>query len=109
MSLLPRGSLYLLANTVTTSAIGFVFWTLAAHRYAASTVGVFSSVTSGASLLAAIAALGLPLTMTRHIASAEHPRELILVADRDNFHGWHHAVPCHCSLSWAAASLRAAH
>lgn len=77
---LYRGSLYLLANTVTTSAIGFVFWTLAAHRYAASTVGVFSSVTSGASLLAAIAALGLPLTMTRHIASAEHPRELILVA-----------------------------
>ena len=77
---LYRGSLFLLANTVTTSAIGFVFWTLAAHRYSASTVGLFSGVISGASLLAAIAALGLPITMTRHIASAKDPRELVLGA-----------------------------
>jgi O-antigen/teichoic acid export membrane protein len=77
---LYRGSLYLLANTVVTSAIGFVFWTLAAHRYSPSTVGVFSGVISGATLLAAIAALGLPLTMTRHIATAEDPRGLVLVA-----------------------------
>lgn len=77
---LYRGSLYLLVNNVATSAIGFVFWTLAAHRYSASTVGVFSSVTSGASLLAAVAALGLPITMTRHIASAERPRELVFMA-----------------------------
>ena len=77
---LYRGSLYLLANTVTTSAIGFVFWTLAAHRYSASTVGMFSGVISGVGLLAAIAALGLPITMTRHIASATNPRELVLMA-----------------------------
>jgi O-antigen/teichoic acid export membrane protein len=77
---LYRGTFYLLANTIATSAIGFVFWTLAAHRYSASTVGTFSGVTSGANLLAAIAALGLPITMTRHIASAENPRELVLFA-----------------------------
>ena len=77
---LYRGSFYLLANTVTQSAIGFVFWTLAAHRYSASAVGVFSGVTSGASLLAAVAALGLPLTMTRHIAGAANPRELVVVS-----------------------------
>lgn len=77
---LYRGSLYLLANTVATSAIGFVFWTLAAHRYSAPTIGVFSGVTSGATLLAAIAALGLPITMTRHIAGADDPRGLVLVA-----------------------------
>jgi O-antigen/teichoic acid export membrane protein len=77
---LYRGSLFLLANTVATSALGFVFWTLAAHRYSATTVGVFSSVTSGVTLLAAIAALGLPITMTRHIAAAENPRGLVLVA-----------------------------
>jgi hypothetical protein len=63
---LYRGALFLLANTVATSAIGFVFWTLAAHRYSASAIGVFSSVTSGAGLLATIAALGLPITMSRH-------------------------------------------
>ena len=44
---LYRGSLFLLANTVATSAIGFVFWALAAHRYSAPAVGVFSGVTSG--------------------------------------------------------------
>lgn len=75
-----RGSLYLLVNAVATSVIGFVFWTLAAHRYSAPTVGIFSGVTSGATLLAAIAALGLPITMTRHIAGAEDSRGLVLVA-----------------------------
>ncbi len=77
---LYRGSVYLLANTVVAAIIGFVFWTLAAHRYSAPTVGVFSGVISGAGLLAAIAALGLPITMTRHIAGAKNPRELILMA-----------------------------
>jgi len=77
---LYRGSLILIANAVATSALGFVFWSLAAHRYPASAVGVFSSVTSGAGLLAAIAALGLPNVIMRHIASAENARELIIVA-----------------------------
>jgi O-antigen/teichoic acid export membrane protein len=77
---LYRGSLILIANTVATSAIGFVFWSLAAHRYPASAVGVFSSVTSGTGLLAAIAALGLPNVIIRHIAGAENARELMIVA-----------------------------
>lgn len=77
---LYRGSLYLLANNVAAAAIGFVFWTLAAHKYAASTVGVFSGVTSGVSFLAAIASLGLPITMTRHIAGAKDPRQLVFMA-----------------------------
>ena len=44
---LYRGSLFLLINTAATSAIGFVFWALAARRYPASAVGVFASVTLG--------------------------------------------------------------
>ena len=77
---LYRGSLTMLANIAAVSVIGFVFWTLAAHRYPASALGVFSSVTSGASLLAAIAALGLPNVITRHVASAHNSRELVVVA-----------------------------
>lgn len=77
---LYRGSLILLVNTVAASALGFVFWTLAARTYPASTVGVFSSVVSGAGLLAAIAALGLPNTMIRHVASAENPLGLVVAA-----------------------------
>jgi O-antigen/teichoic acid export membrane protein len=74
---LYRGSLTLLINTILVSAIGFVFWTLAARTYPASTVGVFSSLVSGAGLLAAIAALGLPNTMIRHITSTENPLALV--------------------------------
>jgi glycosyltransferase involved in cell wall biosynthesis/O-antigen/teichoic acid export membrane protein len=77
---LYRGSLILLANTAVTSAIGFLFWSLAARRYPASAVGVFSSVTSGAGLLAAIAALGLTNVITRHVASVQNARELVVVA-----------------------------
>ena len=77
---LYRGSLTLLANTAATAVIGFVFWSLAAHRYPASAVGVFSSVTAGAGLLAAIAALGLPNVITRHVASIQNARELVAVA-----------------------------
>jgi O-antigen/teichoic acid export membrane protein len=75
-----RSSLTLLANTAATSAIGFVFWTLAARRYSPSSVGVFVGVTSGVGLLAAIAALGLPNMMVRHITTAENPRELVVMA-----------------------------
>ena len=60
--------------------MGFVFWSLAARRYPASAVGVFSSVTSGAGLLAAIAALGLANVITRHVAGAQNSRELVVVA-----------------------------
>jgi O-antigen/teichoic acid export membrane protein len=74
---LYRGSLVLLVNTACISAIGFVFWALAARHYTASAVGVFSGITSGVSLLAAIAALGLPNTMTRHIAGADDPLRLV--------------------------------
>jgi O-antigen/teichoic acid export membrane protein len=75
-----RGSLTLLVNTVATSAIGFIFWTLAARAYPASTVGVFSGVTSGVGLLAAIAALGLPNTMIRYVVGAENQRQLVIMA-----------------------------
>jgi O-antigen/teichoic acid export membrane protein len=77
---LYRGSLILITNTVATAIIGFVFWSLAAHRYPASAIGVFSSVTAGAGLLAVIAALGLPNVIIRHIASVQNARELIIVA-----------------------------
>ena len=65
---------------MATSAIGFVFWALAARRYPAAAVGVFASVTSGVGLLAAIAALGLSNTTMRRVAGAVNPRELVTVA-----------------------------
>jgi O-antigen/teichoic acid export membrane protein/glycosyltransferase involved in cell wall biosynthesis len=74
---LYRGSAILLANTAATSILGFVFWTLAAHRYPAVSVGLFSGVTAAVSLLGTVAALGLPNVMMRHVAGIENPLELV--------------------------------
>ncbi len=72
---LYRGSLTLLVNTIIMSAFGFAFWTLAARAYPASTIGVFSGLTSGVGLLATVAGLGLPITIMRHVAdSRTHER-----------------------------------
>jgi O-antigen/teichoic acid export membrane protein len=76
---LYRGSLTLLINTIIMSAFGFAFWTLAAHAYPASTIGIFSGLTSGIGLLATVAGLGLPITIMRHVADSKNPRALFLV------------------------------
>jgi O-antigen/teichoic acid export membrane protein len=69
-----------MTNTANLALFGFAFWLLAAHKYSASSVGTFTSVTAGTGLLAAVAALGLQNTMIRHIAEAENPRELVTIA-----------------------------
>ena len=77
---LYRGSLVLLANTAVLSVLGFAFWTLAARRYPAATVGSFSGLTSGIGLVSAVAALGLPNMITRHLTSAGNPRGLMAIS-----------------------------
>jgi O-antigen/teichoic acid export membrane protein len=77
---LYRGSLVLLANTASLSVLGFAFWALAARSYPAATVGSFSGLTSGVGLLSAVAALGLPNMVTRHVTTASSPLALMAVA-----------------------------
>lgn len=72
-----RGSLLLLVNTVVLALFGFVFWALAARMYPARSVGVFSGVTSTITLLGAVAALGLPNTLMRHLSASADPRRLV--------------------------------
>ncbi|HTZ30616.1 MAG TPA: glycosyltransferase [Streptosporangiaceae bacterium] len=74
---LYRGSAILLANTAATAVLGVAFWTLAAHRYPAVSVGLFSGVTAAVSLLGTVAALGLPNVMIRHVSGIENPLELV--------------------------------
>jgi len=77
---LYRGSLVLLTNTAALSALGLVFWTLAARTYPAATVGSFSGLTSGINLLAAVAALGLPNVITRHLSRTPNPLGLMAIS-----------------------------
>lgn len=77
---LYSGSLLLLANAVLLAAFGFVFWAIAARVHSAASVGFFSGVSSAVTLLAAVAALGLPNTMLRHLAGAPHQRGVLAAA-----------------------------
>lgn len=66
-------------NQGLSTVLGFVFWTLAAHQYSASTVGIFSSVIAGTGLLAAVSAFGWQNTMMRHVSGVQNSRELVCV------------------------------
>jgi O-antigen/teichoic acid export membrane protein len=77
---LYRGSLVLLANTAVLAVFGFVFWTLAARSYPAATVGSFSGLTSGIGLVSAVAGLGLPNMITRHLTRTSSPRGLMVIS-----------------------------
>ena len=77
---LYRGSLVLLTNTASLAVLGFAFWTLAARDYPAATVGAFSGLSSGIVLLSAVASLGLPNIITRHLTSSDSQRGLLAIA-----------------------------
>ncbi len=76
---LYRGTLVLLINTGLIAGLGFAFWTLAAHDYTASAVGAFSGLSSGISIVSAVASLGLPNVLVRHLDNSDSPRGLLLI------------------------------
>jgi O-antigen/teichoic acid export membrane protein len=69
----------LLVNTGLVAGLGFAFWTLAARYYSASAIGAFSGVSSGVGIVGAVASLGLPNFVTRHLSSVGNPRGLLAV------------------------------
>ena len=85
---LYRGTLLLLVNSGLLAVLGFAFWTLAARKYPASTVGSFSGLNSGIGLVAAVASLGLQNLVTRHIASSKSPRGLLKTVPASSLPGF---------------------
>src|SRR6202000_2076929 len=75
---LYRGSLILLLNTALVSALGFTFWAVPARDSPPATVGSFSGLTAGIGLVATVASLGLPNVITRHLASSDSARGLLM-------------------------------
>ncbi len=74
---LLTASATLLLNTVLISALGFVFWVVAAHQYTSSSIGVYVAITAGATLLGAVASLGWPLTVIRFLPDDPEKRRLV--------------------------------
>ena len=67
---LYTNSIFLMANSVVSAALGFAFWVLAARLYPAEAVGLGSAVLSAASLLIFIATLGLGTGLIRYLPGA---------------------------------------
>ncbi|MFF5964051.1 lipopolysaccharide biosynthesis protein [Streptomyces collinus] len=80
-----RNSFFLLASTVVTAGLSFLFWVVVARFYTPAQVGLATSLISATSLLATFSLLGLNNTLVRFPAerkarNAQISQALVLVA-----------------------------
>lgn len=62
---LVRNSIYIMATTVVTSLLGYVYWIVAARTYTAFDVGLASALVSTMTLASTLSNLGLGQTLTQ--------------------------------------------
>jgi O-antigen/teichoic acid export membrane protein len=74
---LYRNSLYLIANAVFTTGLGFFFWMVAARFYTPYEVGVASAIISAVYFLSLLSTLGLDVAIIRFLPKSQKPVELI--------------------------------
>ena len=72
---LVRNSLYLMASTVVTAGMGYVFWAIAAHVFTSQEVGIGSAVISLCSTAALLTYLGSSAMLIERLPAAEHSSE----------------------------------
>ena len=72
---LVRNSLYLMASTVVTAGLGYVFWVLAAHAFTSQEVGIGSAVISLCSTAALLTYLGSSAMLIERLPASEHSSE----------------------------------
>src|ERR671937_1071 len=76
-----RGAYSLIANTLLTSAIGLVFWVVAARLFSSSTVGRDSALVAAMVTLSSVAQLNLGNALVRFLpAAGRHTRSAVLAA-----------------------------
>ena len=69
---LVRNSLYLMASTVVTAGLGYVFWVLAAHFFTRQEVGIGSAIISLCSTSALLTYLGSSAILIERLPASEH-------------------------------------
>jgi O-antigen/teichoic acid export membrane protein len=80
-----RSSFFLLASSVTTAGLGFLFWVVVARFYSPEQVGVATSLISATSLLSYLSLFGLNSTLVRFPApdfarNGQFTQSIVLVA-----------------------------
>src|SRR5215470_7558932 len=72
---LVRNSLYLMASTVVTAGLGYVFWAVAAHAFTIQEVGIGSAVISLCSTVALLTYLGSSAMLIERLPGSERSSE----------------------------------
>jgi O-antigen/teichoic acid export membrane protein len=68
---LIRNSLYLMASTIVTAGLGYVFWAIAAHTFTSAEVGIGGAVISLCSTVALLTYLGSWATLIERLPAYE--------------------------------------
>jgi len=74
---LYRNSLFLMANVVVTTGLGFFFWMVVARFYTEAEVGLGAAIISAMTLFALVGKLGFDAALIRFLPKAERPVEMI--------------------------------
>ncbi|HEX3032011.1 MAG TPA: oligosaccharide flippase family protein, partial [Bacillota bacterium] len=74
---LYTNALYLMLNSIATSLLGFIFWSLMTARFPPAEVGVGSTLVTSSMLLGTIANLGLGAGLVRFVPGEEQENQLI--------------------------------
>ena len=69
---LVRNSLYLMASTIVTAALGYIFWAFAAHAFTSQEVGIGSAIISLCSTAALFTYLGSFGMLIQRLPTSEH-------------------------------------
>jgi O-antigen/teichoic acid export membrane protein len=79
---LARNSLYMMASTVVTAGLGYVFWIVTAHVFTTAQVGIGSAVISLCSTVALLTYLGSWATLIERLHAYERSRKWTTVIVR---------------------------
>jgi O-antigen/teichoic acid export membrane protein len=69
---LVRNSLYLMASTIVTAGLGYIFWAFAAHAFTRQEVGIGSAIISLCSTAALFTYLGSFAMLIQRLPASEH-------------------------------------
>ena len=64
---LLRNSLFIMATTLVTSALGFAFWLVAARLFSAPAVGLTAAITSAGTIVVLVSSLGVGGTLIQSL------------------------------------------
>jgi O-antigen/teichoic acid export membrane protein len=72
-----KNAIHLIATTVATAALGFVFWMVVTRCYASEEVGLASTIISAMNLLAMLSLLGFNVALIRFLPNANEKKDTI--------------------------------